>query len=98
MRRILISIAIAALAALAAGPVAAAAPADPNCWGAVTAQRAVAVGDVGEHSSAQATPRSGLGNVARALFDLGLTSGPHVSDLGTTLATLDGIEATACGG
>ena len=43
------------------------------------------------------TPRLGLGNTARLLFDLGLTGGPHVSDLGSTLAELDGIDATSCG-
>jgi opacity protein-like surface antigen len=98
MRRIFaILLAGAALAALAAGPVAAAAPANPSCWGVVSAQRATSTGDIGEHASAQSTPRLGLGNTARLLHDLGLTGGPHVSDLGSTLAELDGIDATSCG-
>ena len=98
MRRIVILLfALAALTAFATAPVAAAAPANPSCWGVVTAQRATAVGDVGEHSSSQATPRLGLGNVARVLFDLGLTNGTHVSDLGSALATLDNIPETSCG-
>lgn len=62
-----------------------------NCWGVVTSQRAVAEGDVGEHSSSfGGEPRLGLGNVAEALgFD-------HVSDLGAFLATVDEVEATTC--
>ncbi len=98
MRRIFaILLAGAAIAALAAGPAAAAGPANPSCWGTVSAQRATSTHDIGEHASAQSTPRLGLGNTARLLFDLGLTSGPHVSDLGSTLAELDGIDATSCG-
>jgi hypothetical protein len=68
----------------------AAMPANPECWGVVTSQRAVAEGDVGEHSSDQEEPRLGLYNVAQ-LFEL-----EHVSDLGTVLAELDDIEETSC--
>ncbi|MBI3286748.1 MAG: hypothetical protein HYZ68_01740, partial [Chloroflexi bacterium] len=83
--RILLVALILALAA--AQPAAADAPDNPNCWGVVTAQRAVAVGGIGEHASSFAgEPRLGLGNVARLLFDLSLTAGPHVSDLGSLLA------------
>jgi hypothetical protein len=66
-------------------------PANPSCWGVVTAQRASTEHDVGTHSSAQDEPRSGLGNVARAL-----TAGGHLSDLGTFLASVDELEATSC--
>ncbi|MGH8913102.1 MAG: hypothetical protein ACRDZM_01145, partial [Acidimicrobiia bacterium] len=59
-------------------------------WGVVTSQRAVAEGDMGEHSSSFYEPRLGLGNVAR-LFEF-----DHVSELGVFLATVDGIEATSC--
>jgi hypothetical protein len=79
------------LAALVMALAAPAMGASKNCWGVVTSQRAVAEGDMGTHSSSFAgEPRSGLGNVAR-LFNF-----DHVSDLGAFLATLDGIEATAC--
>ena len=61
-----------------------------NCWGTVTAQRASTVHDIGEHSSSQSEPRLGLGNVAR-LFGF-----EHVSDLGSFLASVDGLEATQC--
>jgi hypothetical protein len=62
----------------------------------VTSQRAVSEGDIGQHASAQETPRSVLGNVSRALFDLGISSGPHVSDLGAALASLDDLDVTSC--
>ena len=70
----------------------AAKPANPNCWGVVTQQRAVAAGDVGEHAAAQEEPRLGLGNVARAI----LGEDAHVSELGSALAGLDELDETSC--
>src|SRR6266496_2705447 len=71
-------------------------PTNPNCWGTVTSQRASTYHDVGQHVSSQSEPRTGLGNVARQLYDLGLTNGPHVSDLGSFIASVDGLDATQC--
>lgn len=92
-RRMLVNILIVTLLLLAATATPALAnggPTNPNCWGVVTSQRAATVHTIGDHASGQTEPRLGLGNVARAFgFD-------HVSDLGTFLATLDGIEATQC--
>jgi hypothetical protein len=56
----------------------------------------VAVHDIGEHAAAQETPRMGLGNFARFLFELGLTAGPHISDTATVAALLDEIPETSC--
>jgi hypothetical protein len=64
--------------------------ADKNCWGVVTSQL-TAVDGLGEHASQQEVPRVGLGNLAR---DLGFN---HISEMGTFLAEIDGIEATECG-
>ena len=61
-----------------------------NCWGTVTAQRASTVHDIGAHSSAQSEPRLGLGNVTR-LFGFN-----HVSELGSFLASVDGLDQTQC--
>jgi hypothetical protein len=97
VKRFLLSCVVAAaLVGVPATSALAGAPAHPNCWGVVTSQRASSEGDIGEHASAQPTPRAGLGNVARLLFDLGISSGPHVSDLGTALASLDGLDSTSC--
>lgn len=60
-----------------------------NCWGVVSAQRA-RTGTLGEHSSQQEEPRTGLGNLSRALgFD-------HISALGAFLAEVDEFEETDC--
>ncbi|HEY2949104.1 MAG TPA: hypothetical protein VGJ53_12035 [Micromonosporaceae bacterium] len=78
---------------LVAQPAAAAAPSDnANCLGVVTAQRAVAHHDIGEHASSQDEPRLGLGNVARLL----LGEEAHVGDLGALLGEIDGDPATHC--
>ena len=74
-------------------PALAAAADNSRCWGTVTSQRAVAVGDVGEHSSSFAgAARLGLGNVARLLLGEDATLG----DLGEALGALDPFEATHC--
>ncbi|HSL66994.1 MAG TPA: hypothetical protein VK977_02410 [Actinomycetota bacterium] len=92
----LVPILVAVVLVLVPATAFAGSPANPSCWGAVTSQRAVSEGDLGQHSSSQDTPRLGLGNVARLLFDLGVSTGPHVSDLGTALASIDGLESTSC--
>ncbi|MDJ1421631.1 MAG: hypothetical protein M5U10_06920 [Candidatus Methanoperedens sp.] len=85
----LISILVALFAAISAQQALADAPANPQCWGVVTSQLAKE-GGVGEHASNQEEPRAGLGNIARLFgFD-------HVSDLGSFLATVDGVDATQC--
>jgi hypothetical protein len=96
MKRLLVSAVVAAALATVPTSALAGAPAHPSCWGVVTSQRATTEGDIGEHASSQDSPRAGLGNVARLLYDLGISSGPHVSDLGSALATLDGLDATSC--
>jgi hypothetical protein len=67
-------------------------PADANCLGVVTAQRAVTHHDIGEHASAQEEPRLGLGNVAEEV----LGDGAHVGELGAFLGEIDGDPATHC--
>ena len=65
-------------------------PANPQCWGVVTSQMAIASQGMGEHASGFDSPRAGLGNVARSL------GFPHISDLGSFLAGIDGLEETVC--
>ena len=67
-------------------------PADANCLGVVTAQRAVTHHDIGEHASSQEEPRLGLGNVAEEV----LGDGAHVGELGAFLGEIDGDPATHC--
>ena len=84
------SLALGMLMGLAPAAMAAHQP-DNACWGVVTSQRAQVEGaDFGAHSSSFSTPRSGLGNVARAF-------GLSVPELGSFLASVDGIDETNCG-
>ncbi|MFL5778243.1 MAG: hypothetical protein ACJ761_04810 [Chloroflexota bacterium] len=95
MRRLFALLALAgSLFWLAVAPAAfAAAPANAGCWGTVTSQRAVALHDIGEHTSSFAgSPRLGLANVARLVLGGDAT----VGDLGAVLATLDEIPETHC--
>lgn len=93
MRRTFVVSVFVTAAVLASAPAAYADPSDnANCLGVVTAQRAVAHHDIGEHASAQTEPRLGLGNVAREL----LGDDAHVGDLGALLGEIDGDDATHC--
>jgi hypothetical protein len=67
-------------------------PDDANCLGVVTAQRARANHDIGEHASSQAEPRLGLGNVARLV----LGDDAHIGEFGAFLGEIDGDPATHC--
>jgi hypothetical protein len=67
-------------------------PTNPNCLGVVTAQRAVAHHDLGDHASSQDEPRLGLGNVSRLI----LGEDAHIGDFGAFLGEIDGDDATHC--
>jgi hypothetical protein len=71
-----------------------AAPENPNCWGTVTSQRASTLHDVGEHASDPPPLPEPLDRPGRA----GLGNNPfgHVSELGSFLASIDGIPETEC--
>jgi hypothetical protein len=93
MRRWTVALTLALSAGIVTAPAAAAdTPDSPNCLGVVTAQRAVANHDIGEHASAQEEPRLGLGNVTRLL----LGDDAHNGDLGSLLGAIDGDPATTC--
>ena len=83
----LIAVVVTATPALGGSP-----PTDANCLGVVTAQRAVAHHDIGEHASSQDEPRLGLGNAAEDV----LGDGTHVGEFGAFLGEVDGIAATHC--
>ena len=91
-RRITLALAGAALALTVAAPAAFASPPHEACWGVVTQQLATTSQGIGDHASAQDTPRLGLGNAARAFIN----EDAKVYDLGTLLASIDGSGATYC--
>jgi hypothetical protein len=93
MRLIGAALAACGLALVSLPAVAAAdSPANPNCLGVVTAQRAVAHHDIGAHASAQEEPRLGLGNITREI----LGEDAHIGDFGAFLGEIDGDDATSC--
>jgi hypothetical protein len=68
---------------------------DQACWGQATAVFAQ-TGEMGEHSSQQATPRLGLRNLARALADAGIIPDDSMQALGTFVANELGLSIQAC--
>lgn len=70
--------------------------ASPNaCWGQATKVFA-GTGVMGEHASRQPTPRLGLGNLARALYDGGIIPEPTMQALGAFVADALGLSIDAC--
>jgi hypothetical protein len=93
MRRLTVALILLLFAGIATAPTAfAATPDNPDCLGVVTAQRAVANHDIGEHASSQEEPRLGLGNVTQLL----LGDDAHIGDLGSLLGVIDEDPATNC--
>lgn len=93
MKLHIIAIVIALVLALVAVPVLAA---NGNaCWGQATAVFAQ-TGEMGEHASQQPTPRQGLRNLARALYDAGIIADDSMATLGQFVANELGLSIDAC--
>jgi len=65
------------------------------CWGQVTAVFAQ-MGEMGEHASQQPTPRMGLRNLARALYDAGVIEDDSMEALGKFVEETLGLSIDAC--
>jgi hypothetical protein len=65
------------------------------CWGQATAIFAQ-MGEMGEHASQQPTPRLGLRNLARALYDAGVIPDDSMESLGEFVANELGLRIEAC--
>ncbi len=76
---------------------AAAAPKNPQqaCWGQASKVFAQ-TGAMGEHSSEQPTPRMGLRNLARALYEAGIIPDDSMESLGQFVADELGLSIEAC--
>jgi hypothetical protein len=94
MRKLAVALSVGAL--LAVGN-AGAAHGSPSCWGQASAVFAQ-MGEMGEHSASQATPRLGLRNLARALADAGAIPDDSMASLGAFVATELGLSIDACSG
>jgi hypothetical protein len=72
-----------------------AAPSDKACWGQATKVFAQ-TGVMGEHASQQANPRSGLRNLARALYEDGVIPDDSMQALGAFVAEALDLSIEAC--
>ena len=73
-----------------------AAPNNKACWGQATKVFA-RMGEMGDHSSSFPTPREGLRNLARLLFDTGAIPDDTMQALGVFVATDLELTIEACG-
>lgn len=72
------------------------ADADDNaCWGQASAAYA-RLGYMGEHASQQTSPRVGLKNLARSLYEIGAIEEPTMEALGRFVAEEEGLSIDAC--
>lgn len=81
---------VAVVSADRTGPTTAAA-----CWGQATKVFA-RMGAMGQHASQQPTPRVGLRNLARALYDAGIIPDDSMAALGSFVAAELGLSIEAC--
>jgi len=92
------STSIVALVCVAAMPLSVTAdPANPQqaCWGQASKVFAQ-TGAMGEHSSQQPSPRLGLRNLARALFEAGVIPDDSMYSLGVFVSYELGLSIDAC--
>jgi len=64
---------------------------DQACWGQAS-QVFAKTGEMGFHSAAQDTPRLGLRNLARLLYDAGLIEDDSIQTLGAFVS----VDVSAC--
>jgi len=96
MKKLSVLIVVAVLLSVFLIPTAAqAAPSDNACWGQATSVFAQS-GEMGEHSSQQPTPRLGLRNLARALYDAGVLPDDSMQALGVFVANELGLSIDDC--
>ncbi len=91
--RIVLVVMLVVIMLAAVAPVQAA---DDNaCWGQASAVFAQ-MGEMGQHSAEQATPRLGLRNLARYLYGEGIIADDSMQALGAFVADALGLSIDAC--
>ncbi len=94
--KLICSFAIATLLIVQVSTTVFAGPSQPQaCWGQAS-QVFAQTGEMGEHASQQPTPRLGLRNLARALFDSGVLADDSMQSLGQFVADELGLSIEAC--
>jgi hypothetical protein len=96
MKKLVLSLVIGALVLAGLQPFALAAPNERACWGQASAVFAQ-MGLMGEHSSSFPTPRLGLRNLARLLYEAGDIEEDSMAALGAFVADALGLSIEACG-
>jgi len=97
MKKLVALLLVMLLASAVLAPTSAqAGPNDNACWGQASAVFAQ-TGVMGEHSSQQPTPRLGLRNLARALYEQGIIPDDSMQALGVFVANELGLSIEACG-
>jgi hypothetical protein len=97
MRKTRIGIAVVLASILLIGTFAsgAAQSSQQSCWGQAT-QEFAQMGAMGEHASGFETPRLGLRNLARALYEQGVIEDDSMQALGAFVADELGLSIDAC--
>jgi hypothetical protein len=88
-------ITILLLSAVSFAPAAAQSSQPASCWGQASAVFAQ-MGVMGEHSSSFDTPRLGLRNLARVLYEQGVIADDTMQALGAFVSSELGLTIEAC--
>ena len=94
MKKVMIASITILILLLSATPVLAEAD-DSACWGQASAVYAQ-TGEMGEHASQEPTPRIGLHNLARLLYESGAIAEPTMEALGQFVAEAENLSIDAC--
>ncbi len=95
MARLSVILVVVLLVGLLVPTAALAEPDGSSCWGQATRVFAQ-MGEMGEHSSQQPTPRLGLANLAGALYEAGVIGEASMQALGAFVAGELGLSIDAC--
>jgi hypothetical protein len=95
MKTFLATLLVAVMIALGSVSVLADSPPSNVCWGQASAVFAQ-MGEMGEHSSSYDTPRLGLRNLARMLYNAGIIEDDSMAALGQFVAEAEGLSVEAC--
>ena len=96
MKRLMIVFMLLVLLAVMVIPVGARGTSNPNaCWGQATKVFAQ-MGEMGEHASQFPTPRLGLRNLARALYEQDVIPDDTLQALGAFVVAELGLSVDAC--
>ena len=91
----LLVVLVVGLLAVTAVPVLAGTDQPVACWGQASAVFAQ-MGEMGEQASSQPTPRIGLHNLARALYEAGLIADDSMQALGAFVASTLDLSIEVC--